>query len=53
MFRVVSPLSLVFKTLCINKGATLPYARFEVFKAVKIQVEFFWVVMPCSVVFTL
>jgi len=25
------------------------YARFEVFTAVKIQVQVFWVVMPCSV----
>jgi hypothetical protein len=24
--------------------------RFEIFTAVKIQVEVFWVVMPCSVV---
>jgi len=23
---------------------------FEIFTAVKIQVEFFWVIMPCSVV---
>jgi len=28
----------------------LPYARFEVFTAVKIQVEIFWVVTQCSVV---
>jgi len=26
------------------------FARFDVFMAVKIQVEVFWVVMPCSVV---
>jgi len=26
------------------------YVRFEVFMAVKIQIEVFWVVMPCSVV---
>jgi hypothetical protein len=28
----------------------VPVVRFEVFTAVKIQVEFFWVLMPCSVV---
>jgi hypothetical protein len=27
-----------------------PYARSEVFTAVKIQDEFFWVLTPCSVV---
>jgi hypothetical protein len=26
------------------------HMRFEVFMAVKIQVEVFWIVMPCSVV---
>jgi hypothetical protein len=29
----------------VNK---LNYARFEVFTAMKIQVMFFWIVMPCS-----
>jgi hypothetical protein len=32
------------------KGRTFLDARFEVFMAVKIHVEVFWVVTPCSVV---
>jgi hypothetical protein len=33
-----------------NMGIKTTFVRFEAFTAVKIHVEVFWVVMPCSVV---
>jgi len=32
------------------KDNNFTYVRFEAFTAIKIQVEVFWVVMPCSIV---
>jgi len=38
------------ETVVVNDYNSSLHARFEVFTAVKIQVEVFWVVTPCSVV---
>jgi len=51
-FTIISPSHFTVSNLCSwNRSVNnrrINYVRFEVFKAVKIQVVVFWVVTPCS-----
>jgi hypothetical protein len=49
---VLNESKILIVTTLVSKSQEINgyYARYEVFTAVKIQVDVFWVVTPCSVV---